>query len=98
MLSKVPTPLEVNKSKSGQAIRIPALSKATRPFFVEASQIDQYFCADFEEPNGWEIVDKNEMETLHRIFEAKHTWMQELSTPVSSIVGRTEPEINKSSS
>ena len=68
MLSKVPTPLDVNKSKTGWAIRIPALSKATRPIYAVASQIDQYFCADFEEPNGWKIVDKNEMETFHQIF------------------------------
>ena len=44
--------VSLNKSKQVWAIKIPALSKSERPFYADASQIDQYFCEQFAEPDG----------------------------------------------
>ena len=96
----VPLPrdfVSLNKSKQTWAIKIPALSKTDRPFYADASQIDQYFCEEFVGPDDWETLDKAEMEELYRIYESQHAWSNDLNTPVSSIRGSKTTEVNKSS-
>ena len=73
-----------DKSRQLWAIHIPALYKHST-FYVDASAIDQYFCEDFTEPDGWESIDKKEMETLYRIYEAKQAWIKELNTPTTNV-------------
>ena len=73
--------LPLNKANKFWVVRIAALSKTTKPFYVDAGLVDKYFCTDFCEPDGWDVLDRYEMETLYRIFDARNTWIKDLKTP-----------------